>query len=68
MKTVYQLTHKGELIFQGTERSCYFKLQRTQSMSADWAIKYEGWKIVEKEVKEEEYNLIMSKDNFRKLL
>ena len=44
MKT-HKLTHKGKEIFRGTENECYIKLQRSQSQSADWAIKYEGWKV-----------------------
>lgn len=46
-KTVdeHQLTHKGEVIFVGTSSQCYMKLQQSQSQSADWAIKHEGWKV-----------------------
>lgn len=44
MEEQFKLTHKDELIFTGTENECYFKLQKTQSQSADWAMKYEGWK------------------------
>lgn len=42
---LFQLKHKGEHIFTGTENACYFKLQRTQSQSADWAMKHEGYTI-----------------------
>ena len=41
------LSHQGVEVFKGTENECYFKLQRSQSQSADWAIKYEGWKVEE---------------------
>lgn len=41
------LSHKGTEVFKGTENECYIKLQRSQSQSADWAMKYEGWKIEE---------------------
>lgn len=41
----YQLKRRGELIFEGTENECYIKLQRVQSQSADWAMKYEGYTI-----------------------
>lgn len=42
---LYILTKNNEFIFSGTERECYFKLQKIQSQSADWAMKYEGYKI-----------------------
>ncbi len=45
----YQLKHKGLLLFEGSEFECYLKLQKTQSQSADWAIKYEGYTITPKE-------------------
>lgn len=41
----FELKHNGELIFTGTENECYMKLQRVQSQSADWAMKYEGYTI-----------------------
>jgi hypothetical protein len=41
----YVLTHNGEVIFKGTENNCYLKLQRSQSQSATWAMKYEGWDV-----------------------
>ena len=41
----HQLTHNGELIFEGTEDQCYKKLLRSQSQSTLWAIRHEGWKI-----------------------
>ena len=44
-KEIWELKHKGELIFEGSENECYFKLQKSQSQSADWAMKYEGWTI-----------------------
>lgn len=54
MKTTTEHTTENEIfilsqdkkeIFRGTENQCYVKLQRTQSHSADWAMKYENWKI-----------------------
>lgn len=42
---IYILSRDSEEKFRGTENECYFKLQRLQSQSADWAMKYEGWKI-----------------------
>ena len=42
---VYTLAQDGEIKFQGTENECYYKLQRLQSQSFDWAMKYEGWTI-----------------------
>lgn len=44
----FELRHKEELIFTGSENDCYFKLQRVQSQSADWAMKYEGYTITPK--------------------
>jgi hypothetical protein len=42
---IFVLSQDSKEIFQGTESECYIKLQRMQSFSADWAIKYEGYKI-----------------------
>lgn len=41
----YELRHDGKLIMRGSENDCYRKLQQSQSQSADWAMKYEGWTI-----------------------
>jgi hypothetical protein len=41
----YKLIHKGDIVFTGTNNQCYVKLQRSQSQSADWAIKYDGWEV-----------------------
>jgi len=41
----YELTQDGKHLFTGTENECYYKLQRIQGQSADWAMKYEGYKI-----------------------
>lgn len=41
----YELKRDGKLLFTGTENECYFKLQRIQGQSADWAVKYEGYTI-----------------------
>ncbi|AGO47450.1 hypothetical protein Phi19:3_gp046 [Cellulophaga phage phi19:3] len=41
----YNLSQDGEIKFTGTENECYMQLQRKQSQSAHWAMKYEGWKI-----------------------
>jgi hypothetical protein len=41
----YVLTCKGKEIFKGTKNECYVKLQSSQSQSADWAMKYEGWNV-----------------------
>jgi hypothetical protein len=45
MKKEYQLTRDNIVLFIGTENECYYKLQRVQGHSADWAIKYEGYKV-----------------------
>lgn len=43
----YRLYRKQELQHESTDiNQCYFALQRKQSQSADWAMKYEGWRIV----------------------
>jgi len=47
MKNEFILTHECKEIFRGTENECYFKLQRSQGQSANWAIKYGGWKVSE---------------------
>ena len=39
------LSQDGIKKFEGSENECYFKLQRLQGQSADWAMKYEGWKV-----------------------
>jgi hypothetical protein len=44
----FELKQHGKLIFEGTENECYMKLQRSQSQSADWAMKYEGWTVTPK--------------------
>jgi len=41
----YTLTQDKREVFKGTENQCYYKLQRSQSFSASWAMKYEGWRI-----------------------
>ncbi len=41
----YDLRRDGKLVFRGTANECYAKLQRSQSQSNDWAMKYEGWTI-----------------------
>tara|TARA_R110000772_G_C13296106_1_gene438437 strand:+ start:470 stop:805 length:336 start_codon:yes stop_codon:yes gene_type:complete len=45
INNAFELKQNGNLIFTGTENECYFKLQRVQSQSADWAIKYEGYTV-----------------------
>lgn len=49
MKTINQfiLTRHKEIKFTGTENECFYALQRMQSQSADWAMKYEGWRVEE---------------------
>lgn len=41
----YTLARDGEIKFNGTENECYYQLQRLQSQSSDWAMRYEGWTI-----------------------
>ena len=44
----YQLKQDGELKHEGSENDCYYRLQRLQSQSADWAMTHEGWTITVK--------------------
>ncbi|WP_418360144.1 hypothetical protein [Sphingobacterium detergens] len=47
MKT-YKLYHRGEFYLQNDSlEMIYIKLQRLQSQSADYALKYGGWKITQ---------------------
>lgn len=39
------ITHNGKEVFKGTQNQCYIVLQRSQSQSAQHAIRYEGWKV-----------------------
>ena len=43
----YKLTKDNDTKFIGSENECYYKLQQSQSQSAEWAIKYEGWNVSE---------------------
>lgn len=42
---MYQLKRDDTLIYKGLENECYYKLQRVQSNSANWAMRYEGYTI-----------------------
>lgn len=44
-EVTHELTQNNEFIFKGTEFECYYKLQRVQGQSANWAMTYEGYKI-----------------------
>ncbi len=61
---IYQLTQDKNVMFEGTEDSCFMKLQRMQSNSATWAMRHEGWKITEKECTEAEAKEILKNDPF----
>lgn len=55
MKTenIFVLTQNGKYIFSDKDvNECWFKLQRVQGQSAEWACKYEGYKVTEMTVKE----------------
>lgn len=41
----YNVTHDGEMRYEGTKDQCWVFILRHQSQSVDWAMKYEGWKI-----------------------
>jgi len=45
LNEIYDLRRDGKFIFRGTANECFMKLQKIQSASADWAIKYEGYTI-----------------------
>lgn len=45
VKPTHVLKRYGIIQFVGSENDCYHQLQRSQSQSADWAMKYEGWSI-----------------------
>ncbi len=47
---LFNLCHKGEVKYTGSENACYIQLQRLQSQSAEWAMKYEKWSIDQTEV------------------
>lgn len=52
----YRLYHNEEMVFESEDiNKIYFKLQRVQSNSAGWAMKYEGWKIKGVDNKGNEY-------------
>lgn len=63
---IFELTQDGAVKFRGAENSCFHKLQRMQSQSSDWAMKYEGWTVREitAEVTEEEKATIIGADPF----
>lgn len=42
---MYQVTQNKDLYFIGSEDECYIKLQAYQGNSANWAMRYEGYKI-----------------------
>lgn len=66
MKTeLFALTRDGKTLFEGMQDSCYLKLQRMQSNSANWAIKHEGYKISPIEVTPEREKEILAADPFR---
>ena len=63
--TIYELKRKGELLFQGAEEdSCFIKLQRIQSQSANWAMKHEGYTVTSKEVSEQEFWEVCKNDRY----
>jgi hypothetical protein len=42
---IFELRKTGKLLHTGSETDCYYKLQRIQSASASWAMKYERYTI-----------------------
>jgi hypothetical protein len=47
MDNISTLSQDGKLKFEGTNNECFFKLQKLQGQSADWAMKYEKWAITD---------------------
>jgi len=43
----YFLYQNDRFVFEGSHFKCCLKLQQSQSQSANWAMKYEGWEIRE---------------------
>lgn len=41
----FGLYKDGKLVFQGSEKECYVELQKRQSQSCYFAMKYNGWTI-----------------------
>lgn len=61
---IFKLTHNNTVIFKGTEEGCLMKLQKSQSNSANHAIKYEGWKVSKLDCTPEEEKEILKADPF----
>jgi len=64
MKTIYTLTHEGKTLHRGEENSCYIQLQKVQSLSADRAIRHEGYKIEPQQVTDSEAAEILKADKY----
>lgn len=46
---MYQLWKNDKLLCESeNENTCWYHLQSIQSQSADWACKYEGYKVIKK--------------------
>lgn len=41
----FGLYKDDKLVFQGSEKECYVELQKRQSQSCYFAMKYDGWTI-----------------------
>jgi hypothetical protein len=63
---IFELSRHGEVKFRGTQDSCYISLQKMQSQSADWAIRYEGWKVEPRKYGAEEAEQILDADPYVK--
>lgn len=61
---IFTLSHNGNVIFKGTQDSCYMKLQKIQSNSATHAMRYEGYKINPFECTDSEATEILKDDPF----
>lgn len=61
---IYELTQNGKRIHAGSNSSCWMTLQKVQSHSADYAMRYDGYKVSELECSEEEAQKIIAADKF----
>ena len=42
---ICELSQNGVSKYRGDENGCWIELQRRQSMSSDWAMRHDGWKV-----------------------
>lgn len=47
MKPTHEVYHDNNKLFTGSYDDCWVYIQKHQSQSVDWAMKYEHWEIRE---------------------